>query len=134
MIQLPLGLRFIPAPLVVPIFAFLGALAALLLIERVATVNGRLTVYTVLLTGAIFNAFSAALIYFIQSLASLEELHAIVFHLMGRVREIELSWIGLLAIAIAVPHLCGSSPALEISTRSPPVRRARLNSASTPSG
>ena len=105
LVQLPLGLRFIPAPLVVPIFAFLGALAALFLIERVATVNGRLTVYTVLLTGAIFNAFSAALIYFIQSLASLEELHAIVFHLMGRVREIELSWIGLLAIAIAVPSL-----------------------------
>jgi iron complex transport system permease protein len=69
----------------VPVFAFAGALAALLLIERIATVDGRLTVYTVLLTGAIFNAFSAALIYFIQSVASLEQLHAIVFYLMGRV-------------------------------------------------
>jgi len=47
---------------------------ALLLIEWVATVDGRMTVYTVLLTGAIFNAFSAALIYFIQSVASLEQL------------------------------------------------------------
>ena len=69
----------------VPAAAFAGAVAALLLIERIATVGGRLTVYTVLLTGAIFNAFSAALIYFLQSVASLEQLHSIVFYLMGRV-------------------------------------------------
>ncbi len=68
-----------------PALAFAGALGALVLIEWVATVDGKLTVYTVLLTGAIFNAFSAALIYFIQSLASLEELHAIVFYLMGQI-------------------------------------------------
>jgi iron complex transport system permease protein len=65
--------------------AFVGALGALGLILRVATVGGRLTVYTVLLTGAIFNAFSAALIYFIQSIASLERLQAIVFYLMGQI-------------------------------------------------
>jgi iron complex transport system permease protein len=69
----------------VPGAAFLGALAALVLIERVASVGGRFTVHTLLLTGVIFNAFSAALIYFIQSVASLEQLHAIVFYLMGRV-------------------------------------------------
>jgi iron complex transport system permease protein len=69
----------------VPAFAFAGALGALVLIERVATVNGRLTVYTILLAGAIFNAFSAALIYFIQSIASLQQLHEIVFYLMGRI-------------------------------------------------
>jgi iron complex transport system permease protein len=39
----------------VPAFAFAGALGALVLIERIATVDGRLTVYTILLTGAIFN-------------------------------------------------------------------------------
>ena len=51
-----------------------GALGALILIERIATVGGRLTVYTVLLTGAIFNAFSAAAIYLIQSLAYIKEM------------------------------------------------------------
>lgn len=71
--------------LAVPTCAFFGALLALLLIEWVATVEGRLTVYTILLTGAVFNAFSGAFIYFIQSLASLEQLHAIVFYLMGSV-------------------------------------------------
>jgi iron complex transport system permease protein len=85
------------AGLGVPLLAFVGALGALLLIERIATVGGRLTVYTILLTGAIFNAFSAALIYFIQSIASLEQLHAIVFYLMGRVPSLALSSVGLLA-------------------------------------
>jgi len=82
------------------LFAFAGALAALVLIERIATVGGRLTVYTILLTGAIFNAFSAALIYFLQSIASLEQLHAIVFYLMGRVPSLPLDALGILAVAI----------------------------------
>ncbi|MEZ5313629.1 MAG: iron chelate uptake ABC transporter family permease subunit, partial [Thermoanaerobaculia bacterium] len=71
--------------LFVPVSAFAGAFVSLVAIERLATVGGRLTVLTLLLTGAIFNAASAALIYFLQSVASREELQAIVFYLMGRV-------------------------------------------------
>jgi iron complex transport system permease protein len=84
----------------VPAFAFAGALGALLLIESIATVGGQLTVYTILLTGAIFNAFSAALIYFIQSIASLQQLHEIVFYLMGRVPSLGYWNLCVLAIAI----------------------------------
>jgi iron complex transport system permease protein len=84
----------------VPALAFAGALGALLLIRSIATVGGRLTVYTVLLTGAIFNAFSAAVIYFVQSVASLEQLHAIVFYLMGRVPSYPPGRLGLLALAV----------------------------------
>jgi len=100
-----LGGGSVLAGLGVPVFAFAGAMGALFLIERIATVGGRLTVYTVLLTGAVFNAFSAALIYFIQSIASLEQLHAIVFYLMGRVPSLSPRGIGLLAIAIGVAAL-----------------------------
>jgi iron complex transport system permease protein len=84
--------------LAVPAFAFVGALAALLLIEWVATVGGKLTVYTILLTGAIFNAFASALIYFIQTIASLEQLHAIVFYLMGSVPLLGYRGVGVLAV------------------------------------
>jgi iron complex transport system permease protein len=93
------------AGLGVPALAFGGALGALILIERIATVGGRLTVYTVLLTGAIFNAFSAALIYFIQSVASLQQLHAIVFYLMGRVPSLGRATLGLLAVAVVASVL-----------------------------
>jgi iron complex transport system permease protein len=96
------GARGLLGGMGVPASAFAGALAALLLIEWIATVGGRLTVYTVLLTGAIFNAFSAALIYFIQSLSSLEELHAIVFYLMGQIPSYALGSLGVLALAIGL--------------------------------
>ena len=90
----------------VPGFAFLGALGALLIIERVATVDGRFTVHTILLTGVIFNAFSAALIYFIQSIASLQQLRAIVFYLMGRI-PFEYDYPTILLVAVAVLLVSG---------------------------
>ena len=89
--------------LAVPLCAFVGALGALLLIEWIATVGGRLTVCTILLTGAIFNAFAAALIYFIQSVASLEQLHAIVFYLMGRIPSYDTGTLAVLGLAVLIP-------------------------------
>ena len=87
----------------VPLAAFVGALVSLVAIERIATSGGRLTVLTLLLTGAIFNAFSAALIYFLQSVASREELSAIVFYLMGRVPSSGLlTLVGLWAAGVAI--------------------------------
>ena len=83
-------------------FAFAGALVALILVERMATVRGRLTIYTMLLTGAVFNAFTGALIYFIQSVASLEELHAIVFYLMGSVPSLGYPAIAVLGALSAL--------------------------------
>lgn len=73
-----------PAALV-PAAAFGGALAALAGLERLATIAGRLDVLTLLLTGAVFNASTAAMIVLLQSLASREELHALILYLMGRV-------------------------------------------------
>lgn len=83
----------------VPALAFAGALGSLLLLARLGAVNGKLNVYTVLLTGAVFNALSAALIFFLQSIASFEELHAIVFRLMGQVPATGYPTVGLLALA-----------------------------------
>jgi iron complex transport system permease protein len=71
----------------------------------VATVEGRLNVYTILLTGAVFNAFSAAMIFFLQSVASFEELHAIVFQLMGQIPSFGYGEIGALAAAVAAVSL-----------------------------
>lgn len=86
----------------VPVCAFVGALAALILIQYMATVDGRLTVYTVLLTGVIFNAFAAALIFFIQSIASLERLHDIVFYLMGRIPTPDIRTLVLLTCTTVI--------------------------------
>jgi iron complex transport system permease protein len=91
--------------LVVPTCAFLGALFAVILVERLATDHGHLNVLTALLSGAILNAVSAALVYFIESIASLTQLHSIVFYLMGSMSS--PSYAALSALAVTV--LCAVS-------------------------
>src|SRR5215510_9651923 len=54
-----------------------------------------------LLSGTLFNAFTGALIYFIQSVASLEELHNIVFYLIGSVPSLGYPEIAVLAALAA---------------------------------
>ena len=100
------GLAAVPfaGGLAVPLCAFGGALGTLFVVERLATSAGRLHLYTLLLTGAICNAFSAALIFFLQSVASAEQLHAIVFYLMGRVPS--LDWGPLAALAALLVAAC----------------------------
>ncbi len=102
----------------VPVLAFAGALSALALIQWIATVGGRLTVYTVLLTGAIFNAFSAALIYFIQSIATLRQLHAIVFYLMGQIPSYGFGPLALLGLLLLVTVLALCSMGRELNALS----------------
>jgi len=89
----------------VPLAAFLGALVTLLALERLARVAGRTNVYTLLLTGAIFNATTAALLLFLQSFASGEELHALVFYLMGRIPVLPAWQVATLAAVTAVVAL-----------------------------
>ena len=84
-----------------PVTAFLGALAALAGLERIATVAGRLDVLTLLLTGAVFNATTAAAIVIVQTVASREELHALVFYLLGRVPALPGAALGALSLAAA---------------------------------
>jgi len=86
-------------PLALPAAALAGALAALAGLERLATVAGRLDVLTLLLTGAVFNATSAAVIVFVQTVASREELHALLFYLMGRIPALGGGALAALAVA-----------------------------------
>jgi cobalamin transport system permease protein len=85
-----------------PAASFVGAIAALVGLERLATVSGRLDVLTLLLTGAVFNATSAAVIVLVQAVASREELHALVFYLMGRVPALGPGELAALAGAIGL--------------------------------
>jgi iron complex transport system permease protein len=87
--------------LALPVAALAGALGALAGLERLATVGGRLDVLTLLLTGAVFNATSAAVIVFVQTVASREELHALLFYLMGRIPPLGPGALAVLVAAAA---------------------------------
>ncbi len=83
----------------VTLVAFTGALVSLLLIYRLAQVNGRLPSASLLLTGVMFNAFAFALILLINSLISFGQAHQILFFLIGSLEAVSLNevlWVSLL--------------------------------------
>lgn len=63
--------------------AFLGALAATILLFGVAGARGRLSSTSLLLTGVVFNAFASAAIVFVASLVGLAEGTSIFLWLIG---------------------------------------------------
>jgi iron complex transport system permease protein len=87
------------AAFALPLAAFAGALGALWGLARLATRAGRLDVLTLLLTGAVFNATTAAAIVLLQTVASRAELHALVFYLLGRVPPLSGAALALLGAA-----------------------------------
>lgn len=72
----------VPAFLV-PVGAFAGALATMLIVYRLGTVHGRLQPYTFLLAGVVCNAFTGALIMALNAVADFFQAHGILFWLMG---------------------------------------------------
>jgi len=71
------------AAFLVPLAAFGGALGTAALVRAVAAANGRVTPHTLLLTGVVFNAFAAALITFINSMADFYRAHGILAWVVG---------------------------------------------------
>lgn len=95
-IAVSLGLHFT----YVSSLAFVASLATLLLIYWVAQTKGRLPVPTLLLTGVIFNAFSFALIMFINSMVSFEQAHRIWYLMVGSLETESYSKILIVAFFI----------------------------------
>ncbi len=84
----------------IPAAAFAGALVTLVALERLARVGGRTDLFTLLLTGAIFNATSAALLIFLQAFAAGERFQALVFYLMGRIAPLDKGELAFGAAAV----------------------------------
>ena len=72
------------APLVVvPAAAFVGAAGTAALVRGVARAGGRVTPHTLLLTGVVFNAFAAALVTFLNTLADFYKSNSILAWVVG---------------------------------------------------
>ncbi len=86
------------------VMAFGGAMAAIFLVFGIAGKEQTLPTQTLLLAGVIVNAFFSALIMFLVSLSSRNELHNVLFWLMGDLSlasrgEIWLAGVSLAAIS-----------------------------------
>lgn len=66
----------------VPLFAFVGAVLALLVVLRLSTFNGQMSANTLILSGVIVGAILAAGISFLKYMAD-EQVAVIIFWLMG---------------------------------------------------
>jgi len=86
----------IPAPLAKPLFAFVGALATMYCVYRLAQVDGRVPVDTFLLAGVVVGSFLWAFVSFILAAAQ-GRMREIVFWLMGDLSTADpgLVWIAL---------------------------------------
>ncbi len=83
--------------LVAPIAAFAGALVSMWIVVRLAFVGERVEPTTLLLIGVIYNAFSGALLMFINSIVDLYQAQGVLFWLMGHVGTREYSLLAALA-------------------------------------
>ncbi len=84
----------------VSLTAFLASLLTLLLLYWVAQTQGRLPVATLLLTGVIFNAFTFALIMFINSVVPFEQSYRIWYLMVGSLES--ENYLKLLTVAFFV--------------------------------
>ncbi len=77
--------------------AFLGALAAMVLVYRIGRVAGRVDTITVLLVGVVFNAFASAVIMFLKTAVTATKTREILVWLMGNIGYCEYSTILVVA-------------------------------------
>lgn len=70
-----------------PLFGFLGAVMVILLVYSLSIRRGILRIQGLLLTGVMISFISSSLIMLIMSVSRTEELHGIVFWIMGSLEE-----------------------------------------------
>jgi len=83
-----------------PLASFLGALLTILIVFYFGRQDGRIHPNTLLLAGVIIGSFLSALIMFFISVSQKEELHTIIFWLMG-----DFSFSNARAILIIFPYI-----------------------------
>lgn len=107
MVLLPFGavgaeLGGASALMIVPAAAFAGGLATAALVQGVAAATGRLNPYSLLLTGVVFNAFAAALITLINSLADFYRSSGILAWVVGTITVRGPAWTAVAAGSLAI--------------------------------
>jgi iron complex transport system permease protein len=110
-----LGLAGDRALVVVPAAAFAGALATALLVQAVARSTGRMTPHTLLLTGVVFNAFAAAVITFLNTLADFYRAHGILAWVVGTLTVRGAAWTAASALTLAAGLVLLSASARDLN-------------------
>jgi len=103
------------ALVLVPLAAFAGALGTAALVRAVASAAGRATPHTLLLTGVVFNAFAAAVITFINSIADFHRAHGILAWVVGSLTVRGAAWTWAAAATLAAGAVLLSASARDLN-------------------
>ncbi len=87
--------------LLVPAAAFVGALASAALVQGIARATGRATPQTLLLSGVVFNAFSAAAITLISAVVEPTQVQNLLGWVVGAIAVRGNLWTGVAALTLA---------------------------------
>lgn len=101
--------------MVVPAAAFAGALGTAALVQGVAAATGRLTPYTLLLTGVVFNAFAAAAITFVTTLADFYRSTAVLSWVVGTLTVRGPAWTAIAALTLLAGTVLLSASARDLN-------------------
>lgn len=99
------------------VMAFVGAVVALVSIWSLAKVSGEVSPYTLLLAGTVFNAFTAAVVTFVQSVVTAQKAQEILFWLMGTLGGAPrwgAVFLGIFAAVVVLVGLASLSPAMNL--------------------
>lgn len=99
------------AILTLPLFGFLGALCVIALVYALTVRKGVLKIQGLLLTGVMLSFISSSLIMLIMSLSRSEDLHGIIFWIMGSLEEpnwvlVKVAAIGAVIFLIVSYRFC----------------------------
>jgi len=78
---------FVNAYIGIPIFSFIGSLAAISLVYMLSKRKGFLSMYSLILIGVILNSFFISIVIFIETLVSADQLASIFFWLLGNLSQ-----------------------------------------------
>lgn len=84
---------------VLPLSGFIGAVLIMILVYMLSLRQGKLRVQNMLLTGVMISFIASSAMMFLMSISSSENLHSIIFWIMGSLDEPDM---GLIRIAIWV--------------------------------
>ena len=103
----------------VPAMAFCGSIITILIVYRLAREpNGVVPVYTLLLAGVIVNAALSSVLMFIVSSSSSDELHSVIWWLLGNLQIFDWQLLQLVSVVIllCLSAVCLMSHKLNIIT------------------
>ena len=89
--------------LVLPLAGFIGAIATILLVYALGSGKGGLSINRMLLIGVMISFISSSLMMFLMSITSSDNIHNIIFWIMGSLEESN----GTLIATMIVLSLCG---------------------------